>query len=516
MRLIHSMSRSIFIVSDLPPPLPNIGYLGSSYNIIIGNPLATGRLDPGFLSATGIFKFTYDQGLTTADGRYSIPDHTNVNAIESCSFAFSSTTTREERSYMDSLKVKVDTSFSGWGASFSQSSEYQEVKEYTSNSEALFISSSAECQVYGGSIDNAQFIDDFEKEVHALPSDLSLADYKRFIARWGTHISTSLVMGGRFGYNSRFETSKYGEMMSKGFNFKAAAGYSGAFSIDSSLTTEEEMEKAEEYNNAREDRSIFQVGGKPVVGDDGSAFLWAETVREDPLPLIYGLTELYNFLDAHNFPEDADINAKRENLREANVAYCEDIAPEPDLCEIQFGPNPGPRIGVRLGSILMFCSGFFGFFCQHSQDPKMRAMGALAAVRQFDHIPSPVVMVDSRMAPPELITEATGVLVSPTRLYMRYRCPAGYISVSDFEHTDPVFRQPALPCIAKHCLKQCSKGDEGGFERCHIIEGGSIELGSGNNYFEDFSFFRSVAIDDPDHTEAELFQCLTYRCLKML
>lgn len=115
--------------------LANIGYVGGSYDIFQGNPQTIGELDPGFLSAQNIFEFTYNDQQTTTDGAYLIPDGTTVNSVESCSFSFASSVTRNSQSYSNSLKVHVDAKFKYYGASFSASSDYQHIDQSTSSGE---------------------------------------------------------------------------------------------------------------------------------------------------------------------------------------------------------------------------------------------------------------------------------------------------------------------------------------------------------------------------------------------
>ena len=513
-----------------PPKLPNIGYLGSCYNIFEGNPFATGgTLDPGFLNAQNIFAFTYDDGLTTTDGRYSIPDHTNVNAIGSCSFAFSSQVTKDIRSYMDSLKTKVDTSFSGWGASFSQSYDYNDAYESMQSGENVYISSSAECQAYGASIANIQLTSHFRSSVSNLPATKSTDEYLDFVRVWGTHIATTLIMGGRYGYRSEMSTSIYSELTSHGFSVMASAGYSGLFSISSSYLTEEQKEQMEAFENSRKSYKIYQIGGKPPADEDQSALAWAQTVKDDPLPMAYTLKQLQEYFTPRYFPEDKDIETKRINLAEATVEYCKRHSEKPELCDQEYGPNIGRRIGVRAGSKAVYaCPDETHTICreyelhanQYHDNPNMWSFGSLVGRidrSTGDYIDIPNFMFDSKLAPPELILPSNE-FYPPAWSNRRYKCPNGYSTISDimfFNTPDgDGMHPPTLPCIADHCLTQCRKGDRV-FQEVYVIAGGRPELGNGGAIEGDFSFWRDLYI--PDNTpESELFKCLTYDCLKVL
>ena len=57
-------------------------YLGKGYHLLKGNPF-TDKIDEGFRAP--IFDFSYQQNLTTDDGKYLIPDHTSSVESISCS-----------------------------------------------------------------------------------------------------------------------------------------------------------------------------------------------------------------------------------------------------------------------------------------------------------------------------------------------------------------------------------------------------------------------------------------------
>ena len=141
--------------------------------------------------------------MTTTDGHYSIPDHTTVNDAQCCSFTFSSSILKDTRSYMDSLKGQISTNFKFWGAGFSASSDYQDVHQSTVNDNSIFISSQAQCEAYGASINDTPFTKDFAAAVSTLPSSFNSStreQYLFFIQSYGTHIATALIMGGRYGF----------------------------------------------------------------------------------------------------------------------------------------------------------------------------------------------------------------------------------------------------------------------------------------------------------------------------
>ena len=503
--------------------MPNIGYVGSTYNILKGNPKVTGdKLDPGFLGGN-IFQFTYNQNLTTSDGKYLIPDNTTVNVIDSCSFDFSSSTTTDTKSYMDSLKVHVDADFSGWGASFSASADYNQVSSLTQNGETVFVSSHAECQSYVASIDDAPFSQTFVVTVSNLPLTNDTQPYINFIQTWGTHVASTLIMGGRYGYRSSFTTENYTSLISSNFSIKASAGYSASFSINANVGTDVEKEQADKFEKSRKSYAIYQVGGVPPTSGNGSTTDWIKTVKEVPLPLKYNLVNISTFLYPLYFPDDTNINFKREMWRKAAMEYCENSVPDSALCDTKFGPTSSDRIITQfivntVACVLYDSSNNKVPVCyQYNNNPYMRIIGMLAGNITNNQYYS-IVAVNSLSSNPELITNAIGH--ADYANYRRYKCPEGYSTVSDFfvENSDYPL---SLPCIKDECLTQCNKGDQVvSTKNLHVdgelflIGGGYPELGNAGNK-KYLSFFRNLSIKD-DTPETELFLCLTYDCLSVM
>ena len=495
-----------------PPKYPNIGYVGSCYDIFRGNPEDTKGLDPGFLGH-GIFQFSYNQGRTTADGRYSIPDHTMVNDAQSCSFSFSSSVTRDASSYMNSLKVHVDANFKGWGASFSTSDDYQQVHKSTEYGKTMYISSQAQCEAYGASVDGAAFLTDFINSVFYLPevvNSSTQAAYLNFIQEYGTHIATAIKMGGRFGIRSEFTTQNYSSLSSTGINIKASAGYSGLVHVGISLDTEQEEKDASTYNDHRSNHLLYQVGGEPPVDENQTAFEWAQTVKEHPLPLSYSLTELYKYLTPRFFPQDPIIDIKRENLRNMTLEYCILHVPDTSLCMKDFGPGKKDSIYVVTNNVIFHRYVEIGppllYGYVYATNPNLRNLGAM--IGYFSH-GNTVIMVNTLRAPSKLITGAVGV-IGYNQFTKRYQCPSGYSTVTDDVVSTTVIASTHV-CIANDCLTNCTR-IETVYPKMYLIGSGFPELGNSGSMLQG-SFFRDLDITADTTPIDDLFKCLNYDCL---
>ena len=501
-------------LAESPPKYPNIGYLGSSYDIFRGNPQNTGGLDSGFLGL-GIFRFSYNQGLTTADGRYSIPDHTTVNDAQSCSFSFSSRVNKDTASYMDSLKIHVDASFKGWGASFSASADYQQVHQSTQSRQTLYISSQAQCEAYGASVDDAPFSDGFVNGVRYLPEVLNSSTnsvYLTFIEQYGTHIVTALKMGGRFGVRSEISATNYSNLCSSGINVKASAGYSGTVDVSASLATDIQKKAAQSFNDQRRSYKIYQVGGNPPVDENGTAFQWAQTVKDNPLPLSYTLTEMYKYFTSQYFPDIPNINKKKQNLRNVTLDYCMAHALDTSLCHKDFGPAKSDVIRVVTSNQYINIPLYIAksaFWTHYQTDPNLRVLGTYYGGAN-KNITGYTALVDSRRAPSKLITGAIGVINPLFAMSFRYKCPNGYSTLSDGFNVYELHQADTHVCVADQCLTKCTKIEvkESGM---FMIGDGYPELGNSGS-METGSFFRDPDIDDNTPFD-ELFKCLTYDCL---
>ena len=515
--------------TDLPPRFPNIGYVGSTYNIFKGNPRSTSGLDPGF-TLRNMNRFLYRNNLTTTDGRYSIPDNTHATSSPSCSFDFSSAATDSISSYYNTLKVDVKADFSGWGASFSASADYKEVHENSVSHKYRYVASHANCQVYDASIPkiNAASLNPaFKKAVHKLPSEsTTLEDYMDFIQHWGTHVVFKLTMGGRYGVQSSITNSDYTTMASTGLDIKAAAEYSGIVSLNANAATSSQKEQAEQFESYRTDYQIYQIGGKPPLNETLSTFEWARTVKDNPLPLRYTLLPLTDYLTSQYFPNDKDISKKQSKLHDAAIEYCKSL----DLPNITYCTNDGPTSDpkIKVTFVKKFknleCTPYGPYHFPILDNPYNRILGTTTAMYDVTKN-SPLVIVNGNNPPDDLILNAKDwkkVLNSNLWGGSIYRpiCDDGFLSVSDFfccgdninclKENLPL----TLPCVAVQCLTECGyirfPVNEYDMDNVYIalISFGNPVLGNGSlDNYKFIRFIQNKTLSPNEH------KCLNFNCL---
>lgn len=507
-------------VNGGPPRFPNVGYLGSTYDLFKANPHSTKGLDPGF-TLRNMFHYTYSNH-TTADGQYSVPDGVNAVMSSACSFSFTSEITQGTSSYKNSLEVEVSADFKGWGGSFSASADYKTVHEGSSSTQTVYVTSQAKCEAYAATVQRAILNPALVSAISYLPaSSTDLTPYKDFYDHWGTHFASKLRMGGRYGVRSAFSASEYTTMSSSGIDVKVSAGYSGLTSINVNAATSVQKEQASQFESHRKDYQIYQVGGKPPLDETVSQFEWAQTVQSNPLPLTYDMMPVTQIMTSQYFPDDADIEEKRQSLEDAVVSYCVDLGLQDEsLCHVDQASENVIKAH--------FLSTFRKSDCATISKPVfvvpvvdstyLYILGTM-----LDHggtNTSFIVVEDS-----PLLADATNWMnwCNGSLCALRPECPAGFSSISDFICCNPSSVSNCLttiprakPCIADSCLTQCSwyAFNEVQFMDHSVTIGnfGNPQFGHPSIYkMPAFLRYKSLPEDMEDQT---LAKCLSFDCLQ--
>ena len=454
-----------------PPRFPNIGYLGSGYNIFKGNPHSTQGLDPGF-TFNNLYKFTYDNGQTTADGRYSIPDGTHADKSPVCSFDFFSESIENSGAYHESLRREITGGFGGWGASFSASSDFNEVYENSFSGSTIYMESSAICEAYAANAgENVhRFSEAFQNDIKHLSPDATNPEREAriFFDRWGTHVVYRMRTGGRYGIKSSFSSGSYSQMYATGKDIETSAGYSGIFSLNNNILNSAQKQQAEEFEGFRSDFLIFQIGGKPPLSDeDFSTFEWAKTVHENPLPLKYDVQEITSVLTSINFPDDEKIDEKREFLKyHVTGSYCLSLEiVDREMCKVDFDVEK--LIEVRLVDKYKKLDCVDGDF-HYYQDITASNEYILGTVVNLLHNEDMAPTIVVKKSDTDLIVQNTHWSMYPdsesNTAVLQAICPSGYTDISQFQccsnkDVDSCLMTipRTLPCVASKCVTNCTE-----------------------------------------------------------
>src|SRR5689334_21441536 len=91
----------IAIANAAPVDFPNIQFLGSGYDLILGDPHATSQTDPGFRQF--VFNLTIYNGQTTPDHLYYLPLGVEATKSISCALNFQAETIGSAYGYQQLL-----------------------------------------------------------------------------------------------------------------------------------------------------------------------------------------------------------------------------------------------------------------------------------------------------------------------------------------------------------------------------------------------------------------------------
>ncbi len=137
------------------PTFPNIGYIGTGYNLLYGNPAPqAGTTDQGWVAT--VIELTYSQNKTSRDRRWQLPDQVEAEAAVSCAFSSETSTMKRILDYQSALALSISAhvgiSVNLWDAAFSANEQFQAVQAQfgssNSSSTNVFISAGSTCQTY--------------------------------------------------------------------------------------------------------------------------------------------------------------------------------------------------------------------------------------------------------------------------------------------------------------------------------------------------------------------------------
>ena len=312
-------------------PMPNIGYIFHGYNYLYGNPIVDpleGN-DPG-VSSMPIFRTTYDRGLTTSDSRYMVPDGTSFLKAVSCRVDFTSNEGRSEKSYMNSLSNTVGTESSVFGFGFKASTTVQQKSEELRTASFSYVNSEAVCSVYTGAV----FMDlppkpsdEFIASLSKCDKDPSDENFRNLINYYGTHFVSDVVMGAKFGEESKITTDEYEKMKSEGLDVGTAAGYAGTFSAGVTTETSSQKEQRERFEQARTSKKSYSYGSN--IPADGNANTWASQSSTDPMPINMDITALSELMTEEFLGGTGiDYMKLKQPLIDYLIQYCSQLEDE--------------------------------------------------------------------------------------------------------------------------------------------------------------------------------------------
>lgn len=332
------------------PSVTALEYLGTGYNIFEGNPRGglNTELDPGFRSS--IIKLVTEEGVTTQNGEFRIPLGTDLRYTTTCQFASKSneiaSTSQYQRELSSEATVTRQTSASGnilgfkFGSDsfFSRSERYESFSSNRATTQTTSFESKALCTEFEARLHRFhthEREDDFNRALATLPTSFNRDDemhkqrFGDFLNEYGTHYVNYVVLGAKQVYSLEMMSIDVIRLQNQGvsvaqstssktmFGFERSAdvGVSGTVpgtpaevSVMTTVTVEASTSstntdtramsrKEEQLEMIRQSTTTVvetNIGGTPP--SNGQWQNWAATAKIRPMPIMYELSEVTEFM----------------------------------------------------------------------------------------------------------------------------------------------------------------------------------------------------------------------------
>ncbi|MEL6555708.1 MAG: MAC/perforin domain-containing protein, partial [Cyanobacteria bacterium J06621_11] len=207
---------------------------------------------------------------------------------------------------------------------FSNSFSYKKFKRARTEERSIYTVTKADYIDYTLSLPEERLSElpldqQFVRAVEQLPTTPNTEQYKSFIEKFGTHVSTEVKFGGLAYRCIRLNETLYTELSQRGTNLQLEAGklFNIGFSNQEQGVVEREISESSE---------TFRVnGGRPSADWDS----WFMSIQADPAPVKMELEPLYELLTVDFFPRDRQIEQKKQLMRDSLSAYFDRNADKP-------------------------------------------------------------------------------------------------------------------------------------------------------------------------------------------
>ena len=216
----------------------------------------------------------------------------------------------------------------GWGFEFSASASYNKDASEMSTGEFLYIMSQAQCQNYYSMVDfknpppfDPGFLASADKLADPKASD---EDVLEFIEYYGTHFFTDVTLGAKFVQKHKVSQTAYQSLKKSKISVEAQASYSGLISIGGGFSLDKEQSEAAANFSKNVSTITFTVGSTPPT--NGDAMTWASSVQQNPVPMMYSLSEISNLFTGQftkHLTPGTNHAVVREKLSNVSQQYCQ-------------------------------------------------------------------------------------------------------------------------------------------------------------------------------------------------
>jgi hypothetical protein len=322
-----SLLTIIFAESNQNVP-PGFAYLGYGYDILQGNPMDTSGLgDPGWRSS--LYAFTYKDGKTTPDGKWSVPDKCSAQPVHACSTNITHKMFNNSEQYRKELNGTFSINASDPSSSadlapvaFQFSIDSRNIWHKTQQDNTTFVQESFTCAAYrleANLFVHPDLNENFVVGVKEfLTAEYNEEMYMGFIQQFGTHLVSGLTSGGRWGLQSEYSKHDLETLSDKGVDVDVGLKVQAQVAAGFSIGVHTDTYSYHAVHSLQHSSANFNIGGQFNV----DPYKWNQTVQEDPMPFHLQLTDismLFNLLFVKN---DSNIGQKRSNMVKALGSYC--------------------------------------------------------------------------------------------------------------------------------------------------------------------------------------------------
>lgn len=349
------------------PALPGIAFLGRGYNMLTGNIISTiTTVDHGY--SLPVFQFEYSKGLTTPDGKYQMPDGTTVMSVPECNYDMDGRTVNSLWAYQDNVNSFFGLSGTAGPVNFKFGIDSEQIHDATSSGSNIYLTNQIQCTVLQVQIEPyvpPALNDDFVTAVNDfLPNVSDSEAYNNFLDQFGTSFISMAKLGGRQGFQTKFSTSSYADLLENQVDVQASVGADNYATLG--LNTNSTLAHNENVTSAILQSSRFNLGAPFSSKIDE----YQASVLADPVPIFLTTQPISDLLSPPYWSNpSADVKAKQSLIKAASADYCTHIGEIKNYSNPCEAPKPVPPFTVppmpanAVHSICITNHGAFRLYC---------------------------------------------------------------------------------------------------------------------------------------------------------
>lgn len=236
-----------------------------------------------------IFDGLYSEQRATLDGKWLVPDGTDIVDNFNCDMQSSAMVVSGEKSYQDMTNKQLSFKASGGvgpvkgGLKFSAASK--KVSEGTKNGENIYTFTQMLCRLYKIQLQTNNlppFTKGFVNGLQSLRHDNSTETLSGFVEDFGTHYITATSLGSKYVQSFQSDREQTSMLKSSSTSMEAGASVSAwGASVDVSVLSEKEKSEKESFDSLSSEFSVQTLGASIPKGDSREAIAssWVEQTK---------------------------------------------------------------------------------------------------------------------------------------------------------------------------------------------------------------------------------------------